>query len=172
MAPALCEAGFAACANASCEALPSVETRIASFFEDSIGSLYGCSLHTNPGKSLSIDFGLRQMRSTFEFLSVGFILLVLALNVYPYQGHHKIGILLIVAFLLLAGSVLTVFAQMDRDPVLSRLSDSKPNQLDRNFIWRAVSFTALPLLTLLASLVPQLGSFLSSWIQPTLQALK
>lgn len=119
-----------------------------------------------------IRFALRQMRSTFEFLSVGFILLVLALNIYPYQGHHKIGILLIVAFILLAGSVLTVFAQMDRDPVLSRLSDSKPNELDRNFIWRAISFTALPLLTLLASLVPQLGSFLSSWIQPTLQALK
>jgi hypothetical protein len=35
-----------------------------------------------------------------------------------------------------------------------------------------LSYGALPLLTLLASLVPDIGNFLQSWLQPALQSLK
>lgn len=119
-----------------------------------------------------LRYGFLQMRVSLAFLSYGFILLVIALNVYPFRGHHQIDIVLVIVFLMLAAAVLTTFAQMDRDPLLSRLNDSRPNQLGSSFLIRAISFTALPLLTLVASLVPQIGNFLSSWVEPTLQALK
>jgi hypothetical protein len=119
-----------------------------------------------------IRFGLRQMRSSFEFLSYGFIVLVIALNSYPFRGHHKIDIVLVATFIVLGASVVAAFAQMDRDPLLSRLNDSKPNELGANFVWRVISFGSLPLLTLIASVVPSIGHFVSSWVQPTLQALK
>jgi Flp pilus assembly protein TadB len=119
-----------------------------------------------------IRFGLRQMRSSLEFLSYGFILLIIALNIYPFRGHHAIDIVMVVAFVILASSVVTMIAQMDRDPLLSRLSDTKPHELSQNFVRRVLSFGSLPLLTLIASVVPQVGHFLSSWIQPTLEALK
>ena len=119
-----------------------------------------------------IRYALLQMRSFLEFLMYGFILLVVALNLYPFQGQHQIGIALIVVFLVAGGCVVRVFAQMDRNPLLSRLSETKPNELSGNFVWRLVSFGALPLITLVAAQVPAVGDFLLSWVQPTLQAFK
>jgi hypothetical protein len=61
---------------------------------------------------------------------------------------------------------------MDRNPLLSRLSATAPNQLSLNFVYRVVSFGALPLLSLLASQVPEIGNLLLSWLRPALQAVK
>jgi hypothetical protein len=119
-----------------------------------------------------IRYALLQMRSFLEFLMYGFILLVLALNLYPFQGQRQIGIALIVVFLVAGGCVVMVFAQMDRNPLLSRLSETRPNELSGNFVWRLVSFGALPLITLVAAQVPAVGDFLLSWVQPALQAFK
>ena len=119
-----------------------------------------------------IRYALFQMRSFLEFVTYGFILLVLAIKLYPFQGQRQIGIGLIVVFLVAGGCVVRVFAQMDRNPLLSRLSETKPNELSRNFVWRLVSFGALPLITLVAAQVPAVGDFLLSWVQPALQALK
>jgi hypothetical protein len=119
-----------------------------------------------------IRYALLQMRSFLEFLMYGFILLVLALNLYPFQGQRQIGIALIVVFLVAGGYVVRVFAQMDRNPLLSRLSETKANELSGDFVRRLVSFGALPLITLVAAQVPAVGDFLLSWVQPTLQAFK
>lgn len=119
-----------------------------------------------------IRYALLQMRAFLEFDTYGFILLVAALTAYPFDGHRKIGTALIVLFALIGALSVIVFAQMDRDPLLSRLSETKPNELDRNFFYRLLSFGALPLLTLLASQIPEVGNFLLSWAQPALEAMK
>jgi len=75
-------------------------------------------------------------------------------------------------FVVLGLRIIQVFAQMDRDPLMSRLSETSPNRLGLNFVYRMLSYGALPLLTLLASLVPDIGNFLQSWLQPALQSLK
>ena len=67
----------------------------------------------------------------------------------------------IVYIFLVAGATMGfVFAQMDRNAQLSRLSEASPNHFGVNFVYRMLSYGALPLLTLLASLVPDIGSFL------------
>jgi hypothetical protein len=119
-----------------------------------------------------ITYTLRIMRGFLEFIMYGFILLVMALTVYPFEGRLYIEVAILFIFVVAGATVATVFAQMDRDPLLSRLSETKPNQLGINFVIRVVSFGALPLLTLLASLVPDVGRFLQSWLQPALQSLK
>ena len=119
-----------------------------------------------------IAYALRIMRGFLEFIACAFILLVMALAVYPFEGRRYILIAMAFIFIVAGAGVVWVFAQMDRDPLLSRLSDTEPNQLGLNFVYRLVSFGALPLLTLLASTVPVIGDFLLSWLQPALQSLK
>ncbi len=119
-----------------------------------------------------ISYTLRIMRGFLEFIMYGFILLVMALAIYPFEGRLYIEVAILIIFVVSGATVATVFAQMDRDPLLSRLSETKPNQLGINFVIRLASFGALPLLTLLASLVPDVGRFLQSWLQPALQSLK
>jgi hypothetical protein len=115
---------------------------------------------------------LSEMRSSLALLGYVFILLVAALTLYPFEGRGEIGAALVLIFVIIGGFCLMVFAQMDRSPLLSRLSATAPNQLSLNFVYRVVSFGALPLLSLLASQVPQIGNLLLSWLQPALQAVK
>jgi len=119
-----------------------------------------------------ISYVLRMIRGFLEFVLYGFVLLALGLATYPFEGRRHIEVAIVLVFLVAGACVGVVFAQMDRDPLLSRLNASKPNELSLNFVYRLVSFGALPLVTLLASQVPEVGNFLLSWLQPALQALK
>jgi hypothetical protein len=119
-----------------------------------------------------IAYALRIMRGFLQYITYAFILLVVALDVYPFQGRRYIEAALVFLFVAAGASVVLVFAEMDRDPLLSRISETKPNQLGMNFVIRLVSFGALPLLTLLASQVPDIGNFIQTWLQPALQAAK
>jgi hypothetical protein len=119
-----------------------------------------------------IGYTLRIMRGFLGFISSAFILLVVALCVYPFEGQRYIEFAIVCLFVMAGATVGTVFAQMDRDPLLSRLNETKPNQLGLSFVYRMISYGALPLITLLASLVPNIGNFLQSWLQPALQSLK
>ena len=119
-----------------------------------------------------VAYTLKLMRGLLAFITYGFILLVVALTVYPFEGQRHIEAAIVCIFLVAGATVGFVFAQMDRDPLLSRLSETSPNRLGINFVYRMLSYGALPLLTLLASLVPDIGNFLQSWLQPALQSLK
>lgn len=112
-----------------------------------------------------------QMRNFLEFVTAGFIIMVIAIYIYPFEDHHLLSAATITLFALLTIGMLVVFAQMDRDPILSRLSATKP-RLDMNFVWRVVSYGSLPLLAFLASQFPSIGNFLFSWVQPALQSVK
>jgi hypothetical protein len=61
---------------------------------------------------------------------------------------------------------------MDRDAILSRLTETKANELGKNFFLRMLQFGALPLLTLVTTQFPAIGRIVSSWLQPALQALR
>jgi hypothetical protein len=112
-----------------------------------------------------------QLRSLLSFVSTAFILSVLGLRTYPFLAHRTIGWILTLIFVALGSAVIVVFAQMDRDALLSRITDTQPGKLDREFYFRLLSYGALPLLTILASQFPAVGKFLFSWIQPAAEAL-
>ena len=119
-----------------------------------------------------IRYALLKMRALLKFIGYGFILLVAGLNVYPFEGHRQIDLALIIIFAVIGGSVLFVFAELERDPLLSRLSETEAHTLGRGFVIRALSYGALPLATLLTTQVPEIGNFILKWLQPALQAIK
>jgi len=119
-----------------------------------------------------IRYVIRHLRNLLGFVVSGFILSVLSTSSYPFQGHRWIGIASTIVFLALGIGVGRVLAQLDRDAILSRLSDTKANEVGRTFYVRLAQFGALPLLTVLASQFPSINSFLFSWVQPALEALK
>jgi hypothetical protein len=112
-----------------------------------------------------------QLRNLLSLVTVCFILCVAAVRSYPFLAHRTIGWALTLIFIVLGAPVIMAFAQMDKDAILSRLSDTEPGKLDRAFYVRVVSYGALPLITVLASQFPAIGRFLFSWVQPAIETL-
>ncbi len=112
-----------------------------------------------------------QLRNELSFVSAAFILSLISLRAYPFIGHHTIGLALTIIFMILGSGVVTVFAQMDKNAILSRIADTEPGKLDKEFYLRLLSYGALPLLTVLASQFPAIGRFVFSWVQPAVEAI-
>ncbi len=113
-----------------------------------------------------------QLRNLLEFASTGLLLLLVALSTYPFQPRRALVIGLSILFTSLAVSALVVFAQMDRDAILSRLSGSAEGKVGRHFLVSAVSYGAAPLATFLVSQYPEAGRILLNLLGPLLQALQ
>jgi hypothetical protein len=119
-----------------------------------------------------IRYVFRSLRNLLGFIIVAFILSVISLSSYPFQGHRWIGVAGTVTFLALGTGIAVVFAGLDRDAILSRITATKPNEVGATFYLRLAQFGALPLLTVVASQFPSVNRFLFSWVQPALEALK
>jgi hypothetical protein len=113
-----------------------------------------------------------QMRNQLVFVSFGFVFALLALKVYPFQQQQTISWLIIAVFAVLSAGVVMVFADMDRDDILSRISGTSAGKLDSQFWIRISAFGIVPLMTVLASQFPAISSLLFSWIRPGLEMLK
>jgi hypothetical protein len=68
--------------------------------------------------------------------------------------------------------VIAVFAQMHRNTILSRITDTNANQLGWDFYFRIVSFGALPVLTWLAYQFPDFGTKIYRFIEPAVPVIK
>ena len=114
---------------------------------------------------------LVRIRTLIMAIGGMFVLLILGVTQYPFEPKSYIQVLLIglLAFIIIVVGL--VFAQVHRDATLSNLTDTKPGDLGADFWLRMISFTTLPLLTLLASQFPSINRFFYSWVQPALQAL-
>jgi hypothetical protein len=83
-----------------------------------------------------------------------FSLVGLALAVYPFQPSQPLFISGACALAAIAVVMFVVFSQMDRDPILARILQSNPNKLEWSFYGKFIDALALPLLTLLSTLLP------------------
>lgn len=116
-------------------------------------------------------YGVRQIRNLMWLPSLGFVLLMIALNSYSFQSPQRIGRFLMLLFAVVAIVLWRCLSGMERDPILSRMAGTTPGQLSSEFYLKLVSYVGLPVLGLLASEFPSISNFLFSWIQPTLEAL-
>lgn len=119
-----------------------------------------------------LRYVLRQLRNLMGFVVAGFVLLVFALHSYSFQSERLINHVTVGMFLVLGTGIVMVLAQLERDALLSRITDTQAGKLDKSFYLRVVSYGALPALTVSASQFPAFGRFLYSWIQPALEALR
>ncbi len=114
---------------------------------------------------------LARMRTLIMAISGMYILILLALTLYPFEPRPSIQIYLVVMLAFIVIVVGLVFAQIHRDATLSHITDTKPGELGGDFYLRMASFIALPLFTFFASQFPEIGRFFYSWLEPALQAL-
>lgn len=110
----------------------------------------------------------------YQMLTVGttFVLALVAWNSFPFEPHAFMDW----GFTLLLGALsigfISVFAQMHRSAILSRITDTTPNELGWDFYIRLITFGAVPVLTWIAYEFPQIGGTIYRLLQPGLQGLK
>jgi hypothetical protein len=115
---------------------------------------------------------LVNMRYLMLFVSSAFVLAVIAWNSYPFQPHRLIDWCFTLLMLSIGTGFVWVFAQMHRNPILSRITDTTPNDLGIDFYIRIATFGAIPVLTWLAYQFPEIGGSLFRILQPSLQVMK
>ena len=115
---------------------------------------------------------LVNMRYLLMFVSAVFVLTIVAWNSYPFQPRQWINEAFTGLLLLMGTGIIWIFVQMYRNPLLSRITDTKANELGIDFYFRMVTFGTVPVLTWLVYQFPDLASSLLRLIQPTLEVMK
>lgn len=115
---------------------------------------------------------LVNIRYLMLFVSVAFVLALIAWNTYPFQPRAFIDWCFTILLAVIGIGFITVFAQIHRNAILSRITDTKPNELGWDFYLRIITFGAVPFLTWLAYEFPQIGGSLFKVLQPGLQVVK
>jgi hypothetical protein len=115
---------------------------------------------------------LAQMRYLLLFITVGLVLVMLAINSYPFQPKQEIAWVVTGLFLAFSVGIIVVLAQMHRNPLLSRITDKEAHELGATFYLRVAGFGAVPLITWLATQYPSIGGLLYSVVKPGLDVMK
>jgi hypothetical protein len=115
---------------------------------------------------------LVNMRHLMLFVSMAFVLTIVAWNSYPFQPQQQLDLCFTILMVCLTIGFIWVFAQMHRNPILSRITSTTPNELGADFYIRLVTFGAVPVLTWLAYKFPEIGGSVFRLLQPSLQVAK
>jgi hypothetical protein len=101
------------------------------------------------------------IRLLMTFVWVSFVLALLAWNSYPFQPKQWVDWTFTILLFGFGTGVVWVLAQMYRNPILSRITGTKVNELGGEFFWRIVTMGAVPVLTWVGSQVPAIGNLVS-----------
>ncbi|HZS53538.1 MAG TPA: hypothetical protein VFA65_03985 [Bryobacteraceae bacterium] len=121
--------------------------------------------------SAYVGYALHQLQNLLLCCVACFVLLVGALNSFSFQAPQTIFHLLSAGLIVGGCLVLLVFAQMERDPILSRLSGTAEGELGKDFYIRALAYGALPVFSVLTAQFPAISRYITDWIQPASAAL-
>jgi len=117
-------------------------------------------------------YAVRKTQLIAWTVSFALLSLIAVLMTYSPQAPQDVGRFLAVIFLVAGGFVLWVFSAMEKNWILSRIEGTKPSKLNFEFWIHATAVAALPLAGVLMHLFPSIGSFVSSWLAPSLEALR
>lgn len=112
-----------------------------------------------------------RIRSVATAIAGLYIFLLLACHSYPFAAHATTDAFLVVLLAIIAVTVVVVYAQMHRNPTLSRITNTDIGKVGADFWLRTATFLALPVISLLAAQFPGFANFLFSWIEPAANAL-
>jgi hypothetical protein len=91
---------------------------------------------------------------------------------YPYIPRPTTTICLLMLAVVLASAVAFVYAGLERDSKLSHITNTEPGKLGLGFWVSYGSFIGVPIVGLLVALFPAITDFVTSWIEPGLNAAK
>jgi hypothetical protein len=115
---------------------------------------------------------LLQIRSRLVTAAMLYLFLVWAGTSYPYLDRHALLIGLAAILGILSFSVILIYASINRDPILSRTTNHTPGKLDLDFYLKTASLVGVPLIGFVASQFPEVSSFLFSWLEPGMAAVR
>jgi hypothetical protein len=122
--------------------------------------------------SIFIGYALRHIQNLLLCSVLTFVMMVLGLNSFSFQAPQAISHLTITALALGAMVVVRVLAEIERNPIISRISGNREGSLGKDFYMRVITYGALPVLTVLGTQFPSIGRFLTSWAEPALESLR
>jgi len=114
---------------------------------------------------------ITELRNILFFLGIAVSLLFIALHTYAFRADQAINWWFLGLFVFMGGGVVFIIGQMERNAMLSRLSDTTPGELGTGFYVQLLKYGAIPFLTIFGSQVPWISNLLLKWVQPALQAL-
>jgi len=115
---------------------------------------------------------LANLRFLMTFVSASFVLAFLAWNSSALQPRQLVDWSFTILLVILGSGVVAVLAQMHRNPILSRITDTRANELGWDFYLRIAAFGALPVLTWVAYQFPDFGSMIYRFIEPAVPVIK
>ncbi len=115
---------------------------------------------------------LRRLQTLILAMAGVFVLVLISYSSYPFESRESFHVLLISIFFLISLVVGIVYGQMYANPLLSRITNTRPGELGLDFWVRLGTFVFIPLLSLLSVQFPEINNFLFSWLQPALQSIK
>ena len=113
---------------------------------------------------------LIQIRNRILTACICYVLLLWALTSYTWMNHHAIVIAMSVMLLLISTSIVYIYSGMHRDDILSRTTETTAGKLDAEFFEKIIPTIGIPLLSLMASQIPELGNFIFSIVEPGLRS--
>jgi hypothetical protein len=122
--------------------------------------------------ALQFAFVLRDIVArTVAALFTAMLCLTLVTAAHLLYSFNPRSALLTVDLLAVAAASLTsiwILVGMEREPVLSRLRNTTPGRVDINwpFVQRVAVYGVLPLLAVISSLFPEIGSSMFGWLEP------
>ena len=107
------------------------------------------------------------------FVMGAVVLIVCGESMYSFPQRGKLNALVWCDILVGVAAALYVFVQMERDKVLSQLTNGTPDRInwDRDFISKLVVYALVPLLGLFATQFPAIGETVLHWLAPVERAL-
>jgi hypothetical protein len=114
---------------------------------------------------------MSELRNILFFLGIAVSLLFAAFHTYAFRADEAIDWWFFGMFAFMGGGVVVIIAQMERDALLSRLSNGKAGELGSGFYVQLLKYGTVPFLTIFGSQVPSISNFLLKWVQPAVQAL-
>ncbi len=114
---------------------------------------------------------MSQLQNILFFLGIAISLLFAAFHTYAFRADQAIDWWFFGLFAFMGGGIVLVIAQMERNALLSRLSDGTPGELGSGFYVRLLKYGTVPFLTIFGSQVPSISNLLLKWVQPALEAL-
>jgi hypothetical protein len=115
---------------------------------------------------------LRRLQTLILAMAGVFVFVLISYSSYPFESRESFHALLISIFFAISLVVAIVYGQMYSNPLLSRITNTKPGELGLDFWVRLGAFVFVPLLSLLSVQFPELNNFFFSWLQPALQSIK
>jgi hypothetical protein len=120
----------------------------------------------------AIRYGMLHLRNLIWFISGGFLLLAVALDLADLQGPDVVRWFITGSFVVLGYLIVRPLLQMQEDKILSLMATTETGDRKSDLTLKLLSYGAGPLLAVISSFFPSLSRFLFSWLQPTLENLK